>query len=203
MVDAWVEAFETGSHLESYILVRPKECCGDDDTVKIDSCIGQDPCSKIADLQPEVASDGVSGAETEEDVLPPVVFAISVHSRFLANAVGETAADPHAGAKVIDDVPLDRVQGILFELFAAKEVVVVGEDPGRAGELEAPSGRGLWTTPSWGRIVKRLLPRLMSLSSKYSPSGTCSASAGTHDRFALLPSLGSSRIPRPSRGGAP
>ena len=31
----------------------------------------------------------------------------------------------------------------------------------------------VWTTPSWGRNVKRLLPRLMSLSSRYSPVGNC------------------------------
>ena len=174
MVDAWVEAFETGSHLESYILVRPKECCGDDDTVKIDSCIGQDPCSKIADLQPEVASDGVSGAETEEDVLPPVVFAISVHSRFLANAVGETAADPHAGAKVIDDVPLDRVQGILFELFAAKEVVVVGVDPDRTSELEAPSATVVDDT-QLGADREAVGSEVDELFIGVWPSGTCTA----------------------------
>ncbi len=102
-------------------LLRPKEGRTDDEAVVIDSRIGQGPLPEIADLHSEVASDGVSDAEAEKEVLLPVVLVFSIDGRFPAYAVGETTGDPYGGAEVVDDVPLDREEGILFELLAAKK----------------------------------------------------------------------------------
>ena len=68
-----------------YFLLRPKEGRTDDEAVEIDSRIGQRPLPEIADLQPQVAGDGVTGAKRVDDVLLSVVFAGSVDRRFLAN----------------------------------------------------------------------------------------------------------------------
>src|SRR5262245_66376856 len=87
--------------------------------------------------------------DTHARVLLQIVALHAVEGRAPARVVGSIHCTPHTATEVVDEVPLEGVNGILRTGVAAEKVIVGRVEGDAGGEVQCQGTRGLCYTQVW------------------------------------------------------
>ena len=116
----------------------PDVDCAESDGVAVGPGVGLGAGADIGEFHGKVGGDRAPDAQGPSEVFFSIIFLDTVDGRDPAVSVTQARGGPEPRTDGVDDMPLKSIEGVLLDLVAIPEGIIFGEEPGGAGELEAP-----------------------------------------------------------------